>query len=64
MSLTNRKVFPLSLGKKAVSYDKNFLVVGNSEIVIRHGEKKVFSNFGNKNGFFEPNGADVNDLLG
>ena len=64
MSLTNRKVFLLAPGRKAVSYDKNFLVVGNSEIVIKQGEKKVFSNFGNPSGFFKPNGADVSDFLG
>ena len=64
MSLTNMKIYPLSPGKRSVTYDTYFLIFGNSEIRIKHGEFKVFANFGIANGFFIPNGDNVKDILG
>ena len=64
MSLTNKLSFELTPGKRSVTYDTYFLIFGNSEIRIKHGEWKVFANFGIANGFYMPNGGNVNDLLG
>ena len=63
MSITNKKVFPLIEGKRPVTYDNYFLIFGNSEIRIKHGETKVFSNFAIANGYFNPLGATIKDLL-
>ena len=64
MSLTNQKTFPLLEGKRAVTYDTYFFIFGNSEIRIKHGEFKVFSNFGIAQGHYTPKGSTVKDLLG
>ena len=64
MSLTNHKTFPLLEGKKSVTYDTYFFIFGNSEIRIKHGEFKVFSNFGIAQASYIPNGSSVKDLLG
>lgn len=45
-------------------YDNYFFILGNAEIRIRHGEKKMFSNFGVQNGYFMSKGETVNGLLG
>ena len=64
MSLTSKMVFPVVEGKRSVNYDKFFLIFGNSEIRLRQGEFKVFSNFGIGSGFYKSTGATVNDLIG
>ena len=64
IALNNRKVFPLINGKKSVTYDSFFLIIGNSEIRLKNQEWKVFSNFGIANSFFNSLGCGVNDLLG
>ena len=64
MSITNRKVFPLIKGKRPVTYDNYFMIFGNSEIRLKQGETKVFSNFGIANGFYSPQGSSINDILG
>ena len=64
LSLSNRLVFPLWAGKRSVTFDSFFLIFGNSEVRLKHGEWKVFCNFGIANGFFNAQGATVNELLG
>ena len=64
MSLNNRRSFPVIPGKKSVSYDTFFLIIGNSEIRLKNQEWKVFSNFGIANSFYDSNGYGVNELLG
>ena len=55
LSLTNKKSFNLLNGKRAVTYDDYFLIFGNSELRLKTGELKFFTNFGIANGFFDPN---------
>ena len=64
MALNNKKTFPVIPGKKSVTYDSFFLLIGNSEIRLKNQEWKVFSNFGIANSFFNCMGCGVNDLLG
>lgn len=65
LSLTNYKYFPINTLKNnpkkdkkdmkpmlGMVYDKYFLIYGNSEIRIKSGEKKLFSNFGINNSYF------------
>ena len=63
MSLTNKKVYHLMEGKRSITYDNYFLIFGNSEIRIKQGEWKVFSNFAIANGFFNPMGNTIDNLL-
>lgn len=64
-SLTNKQCFTLNTLKHnpkkdkkdtrnmyGMVYDKYFLIFGNSEIRIKSGEKKIFSNFGINNAYF------------
>ena len=44
-------------------YDKYFLIMGNSEIRIKTGESKLFSNFGINSSYFNSKGDTVNILL-
>ena len=46
-------------------YDKFFLIFGNSEIRVKPGDKdrKVFSNFGVSNSYFNSEGDNVGNLL-
>lgn len=48
---------------KSVVYDDYFLIVGNSEIRWKSGEKIVYSNFAISNGFYETKGTNVWALL-
>ena len=64
MSLNNRRSFPVIPGKRSVSYDTFFLIIGNSEIRLKNQEWKVFSNFGNENSFYDSYGCGVDELLG
>ena len=63
-SLNNKLAFPLFEGKMAIAFDKYFLIFGNGEIRLKHGEDKVFSNIGVNNGFYNANGAKSNEMLG
>ena len=63
MSLTNEKAYHLLEGKKPNSSDNFFLIFGNSELRLKHGEWKVFSNFGIANGFFNNEKETVNEIL-
>ena len=63
-SLTNKMTFPVLPSKRTLTYDTYFFIFGNSEIRLKQGEFKVFCNFGIANGFYNPKGANINDLLG
>jgi hypothetical protein len=76
ISLTNSKTYCLNnlknnpkkdiKDKRAIHgmvYDKYYLIIGNSEIRLRQGEKKIYSNFGVQNGFFLSNGDGVDNWL-
>ena len=47
-----------------MTYDAFYLIVGNSEIRLKHGEQKVFSNFGINNAYYHSKGGCVDDLIG
>lgn len=64
VSLTNRRCFELFPGKKAVKYDNQYLIFGNSEIRVGANEKKIFSNFGVGNAHFDSRKEGVNIILG
>lgn len=65
ISLTNRKAFStLVKNEKAIVYDEFFIIFGNSELRIKGNEKKVFSNFGVNNAFYDAKGEKVDILLG
>lgn len=64
ISLTNRKVFNVQKGKKPITYDNFYFIIGNSEIRLKHGETKVFCNFGINNGYYNSKGGTVDDLIG
>lgn len=78
LSLNNRKYYRLNnsinFPKKkqkdvktvyGMVYDKYFLIVGNAEIRLKPGQKerKVFSNFGISNSYFNSEGDNVSHLL-
>ena len=65
MALTIKEVFTLlEANKRAISYDDFFIIFGNSEVRLKTGEKKMFSNFGINNGYFNTRGIPVSALLG
>ena len=49
---------------KAIVYDDFYLIFGNSELRLKSLEKKIFSNFGINNGYYNNRGEKVNVLLG
>jgi hypothetical protein len=63
LSLWGRKVFEVG-DKRAISYDDYFLIFGNSELRVKTGEFRLFSNFGIANGYYKNRGEKVNSLLG
>lgn len=63
MSLWGRKMFELK-EKKAISYDDYFLIFGNSELRVKTGEFRLFSNFGIANAYYNNRGEKVHALLG
>lgn len=65
ISLTNRRAFePLKANIKAITYDEFYLIFGNAELRVKTSDKKVFSNFGVNNGFYDSKGQTVDLLLG
>ena len=65
ISLTNEKVFyPAQKNKKAISYDDYAIVFGNGEFRIKSQERKLFSNLGANNGYYDARGEKVDALLG
>ena len=73
MSLTNEDgyvLLPDSLdnkGNKKISrgmvYDKFYAIYGNAELRVKTGEKKVFSNFGIMNSYFDHKGRKITDFM-
>jgi hypothetical protein len=69
ISLTNDQSYSLAESKtegktnRGMLYDKNYCIYGNAEIRIKFGEKKIFSNFGISNGYFDSRKKKINDLL-
>ena len=47
-----------------MTYDKFFLIFGNSELRLKQGEVKFFSNFGIANSFYDSNGDKYTVLNG
>lgn len=47
-----------------MTYDTFFLIFGNSELRLKHGEAKFFTNFGIANSFYESNGEKYTVLSG
>jgi hypothetical protein len=56
LSLTERRAFKLIQGKRSVTFDSYFLIFGNSELRMRQGEQKLFSNFGINNSYYNSEG--------
>ena len=66
-ALTERKVFGLNTKNKltkAIIYDDFYMIFGNSELRIKTGDNKIFSNFGIINNFYETKGETVNSIMG
>lgn len=64
ISLTNRKLFPLKIDKKAVRYDSQYLIFGNSELRVSPHDRKIYSNLGISNAHFTAQKESVGTLLG
>lgn len=65
ISLTRQEVFTLiERRRRAITYDDYFLIFGNSQVRLRSGQNKVFSNFAISNSYFNPRGKRVSDILG
>jgi len=47
-----------------MTYDDFFFIYGNSEMRIRMGDNKLFSNFGMNGGSFESRGDSVGSYIG
>jgi len=56
-------LYPLIEGKKAVSYAKDKIIFGKSEMRIELNSLTLSSNFGLSGSSFEANGHNVNDFL-
>lgn len=65
ISLTSRRVYyPLVKNKRAVAYDDYFIIFGNSEVRLKSQDKKIFSNFGVNNGYYQNNGDKIDIIFG
>ena len=64
MMPTEQNLFHLKEGHKAFTYDDYYLIIGNSELRIKTNDKKIFSNFGILNSFFENQGKKADYFLG
>lgn len=56
LSLNEKKSFKLLEGKRPVTFDAFFLIFGNSELRLRHGDLTFFTNFGIANSFYNSQG--------
>jgi hypothetical protein len=65
-SLTAEKTFKMRIDPRQsiTTYDHFFLILGNAEIRLRAGEKKVFSNFGIATSTFDNVGYPRTSFLG
>ena len=64
MAISTQKVFPLIKGKRSITNNPTYLMIGNSEIRVKQGDKKILCNFGLNSGCYSSNGGSVDDLLG
>ena len=48
---------------RRMTYDNYFALFGNAEIRVKAGEKKVFSNFGINNAYFNSRGHKIDRFL-
>jgi len=64
VSMTNSTVYRCQQGRRSMTYDDFFLIYGNSEMRIRMGDNKLFSNFGLNGGYFESRGDNVDIYIG
>ena len=68
VSVTNDESYKLKVKpgdnvSKGVIYDNFYVIFGNSELRIKHGDQKLFSNFGLVNTYYDNRGHKVNDIL-
>ena len=47
-----------------MNYDSYFLIYGNSELRVKSGERRLYSNFGVNSAYFNSRGQSVNAMLG
>ena len=65
ISISSKSFFELrEKNRRAIAYDDFFLIIGNSEIRLKTQDKKLFSNFGVSNSFYNNRGEKVDTLLG
>lgn len=64
VSLTSRKPFPVKNDKKAISYDRQYLIFGNSELRLSPHDRKIYSNLGINNAHFTAQKDSASILLG
>ena len=65
MSVTNETVFFMKADvKQETNYDDFFLIFGNSELRLKSGVAKIFSNLGINKGFFDAHNESVDILFG
>ena len=65
MTLTYQNAFELKTpNKRAITYDDYYIIFGNSEVRIKAGEAKLFTNFGISNSFYDHRGVKVNGFIG
>ncbi len=60
----DREVFHLKENARAFTYDDYYLIIGNAELRIKAGDKKIFTNFGILNSFIDNRGQKFDLLLG
>ena len=66
-SVTHERVFRLKINQDkfgVLPYDDYYFMLGNSEIRLKTGEKKVYSNFGILASAFEAHGFSRSKFLG
>lgn len=63
-SLTESKVFRVIPGKKAVVWDDYYMIFGSSDLRLKTGELRLFSNFGINSSNYNSEGYTYKVLLG
>ena len=68
VSVTNDESYKLKVKpgdnvSRGMTYDNFFVIFGNSELRIKHGDQKLYSNFGLSNAYYDNRGHKVNDFL-
>ena len=62
-SLSENETYPCKKPEKAISYDKYFLIFGNSELRITPENQQIFSNFATLNSFYDKKDKTISDFL-